>query len=404
MNNLLLKFFEKVGTTEEIELFANRFQTIPRHQFAVVRISFYVVEHELAEIAESLAFMQHMGIYPVVVLDLKTTSYSDVDPLPISDTLAGKRFTPVANRFVNQLEKFGGSGEILENIVDVTSQRVSHWSINNELITDVLAQRKLPIISPFTRRNRRRVFVDAEELCTLLVQELNPLKYVLITEVGGILDENDQILPFLNLSQRREWSHVKVEMKPIVRAVRNILKKSPDSAAIFTSSKNLLQEIFTIKGRGTFVKKYMIAATSRISDLDTHRLKKLLETAFGKVLVDDFFEEKIKMVVYEKNYEGVAIIKKVKGIPYLDKIAVDKTEEGTGLGRSLWQKVAELYPKLIWRATTVNPLNSFYLRECDGCMKFSKWIVYWRNLDEADILPAVRKVLEVRTTMRVRDE
>ena len=110
------------------------------------------------------------------------------------------------------------------------------------------------------------------------------------------------------------------------------------------------------------------------------------------------------MVLFEKNYEGVAIIKKIRGIPYLDKIAVAKTSEGTGLGRSLWQKVADLYPKMVWRSTPTNPLSSFYLRECDGCMKFPKWIVYWRNLEEFEIMPVVKKTLEIRSTLRQRDE
>ncbi|NBV84216.1 hypothetical protein EBR57_08890, partial [bacterium] len=395
MRNLLLKFFEKVGKSQEIELFIQRFNVVPRNQFAVLRVSTNIIENQLDDIAESLAFMQHMGIYPVVILDMKTDSYSDATT-PISDTAAAKKFNPTAERLIEALNRYGSEAEIVENIVDVTSPRPSNWTLDHDPINGVLNMDRLPIISPFGRRNRRRVFVNAEELSQLLVEELNPIKYILITEVGGILDENDTILPFLNLSQRKEWSHVKEEMKPIVRAVRQVLKKAPDCAAIFTSPDNLLKEIFTVKGSGTFVKKYSITATSKMADLDKDRLRALLEDAFRKRLVDDFFEDKIKMVLVEKNYEGVAIIKKIRGIPYLDKIAVAKTSEGTGLGRSLWQKVAEQYPKLVWRSTPVNPLSSFYLRECDGCMKFPKWIVYWRNLEEGEIFPIVKKILEIR--------
>lgn len=404
MRNLLLKFFEKVGKSQEIELFIQRFNVVPRNQFAVLRVSTHVIETQLEDIAESLSFMQHMGIYPVVILDMKNDSYSDSVQSPISDSAAGKLFMPTATRLIEALTRYGGEAEIVENIVDVTSPRPSNWTLDHEPINGVLEMDRLPIISPFGRRNRRRVFVNAEELSHLLVHELNPIKYILITEVGGILDQNDAILPFLNLSQRKEWSHVKTEMKPIVREVRQVLKKSPDCAAIFTSPDNLLKEIFTIKGSGTFVKKYAITATSKMADLDIDRMKSLLEDAFKKTLVDDFFEDKIKMVLIEKNYEGVAIIKKIRGIPYLDKIAVAKTSEGTGLGRSLWQKVVEQYPKLVWRSTPVNPLASFYLRECDGCMKFPKWTVYWRDLDESEIFPMVKKILDIRSTMRQPDE
>jgi acetylglutamate kinase len=395
MRNLLFKFFEKVGKSQEIELFIQRFKVIPREQFAVLRVSYRVIETQMVDLAESLAFMQHMGIFPVVILDLKAAS--------VSDYVAGKRFAPAAVQFIDALSEFGGTGEIVTHAVDATSPRPSNWTFDLDRLKEVLDQDALPIISPFATRNRRRIFINAEELSHLLIQELNPIKYILITEDGGILDKSDQILPFLNLSQRKEWSHVKDEMKPMLREIRVVLKKAPDCAAIFTSPQNLLKEIFTIKGSGTFVKKYVIAATSKVADLDLDRLKQLLEDAFDKHLVDDFFEEKIKMILFEKNYEGVAIIKKVRGIPYLDKIAVAKTSEGTGLGRSLWQKVFELYPKLIWRSAPSNPMASFYLRECDGCIKFAKWHVYWRNLEDHEIFPAVKKVVEIRSTMRQKD-
>ncbi|NBV43043.1 hypothetical protein EBR96_09800, partial [bacterium] len=359
MRALLLKFFEKVGKSQEIELYLNKFRLIPRSRFAIIRIAYNVLENQLSEIAENIAFMQQMGIYPVLLLDLKTTEYSEFSVAPISDTMAGRRFAPIANRFAEAIKSYGGSAEIVDNAVDVTSTRVSKWEIHRHVIESALSRDSLPIIMPFGRRSRRRVFVNADELGRLLIEELNPVKFIFITENGGISDKNDQVLPFLNLSQRKEWIHVKDEMKPILKEVRILLKKSPDCAVIFTAPENLLKEIFTVKGSGTFVKKYSIIATSKIKELDQERMRTLLEDAFGKILVDDFFEEKIKMIFVEKDYEGVAIIKKVRGIPYLDKIAVATTEEGTGLGRSLWQKVAEMYPKLIWRSLPTNPLSSF---------------------------------------------
>ncbi len=395
MRNLLLKFFEKVGKSQEIELFIQRFKTVPRGQFAVLRINHTILRDQMDDIAESLAFIQQMGIFPIMVLDVK-----DGD---VSDHVAGRRFWPIADRLVAAISAHSGDASVVEWAIDATLQRQSNWDLDLDTIGNALQHDKLVIIAPFSKRNNRRIFLDAEEICTTLIQELNPIKYILISEHGGILDTNDTVLPFLNLSQRREWSHVKDEMKPSVKAVRAILKKAPDCAAIFTSPQNLLKEIFTIKGSGTFVKKYSITATSKLDDLDLDRLRVLLEDAFDKRLVDDFFEDKIKMILIEKNYEGVAIIKKVRGIPYLDKIAVAKAAEGTGLGRSLWQKVFELYPKLIWRSTPINPMATFYLKECDGCLKYPKWHVYWRNLDDHEIFSAVRKVIEIRSTMRQRD-
>ena len=89
---------------------------------------------------------------------------------------------------------------------------------------------------------------------------------------------------------------------------------------------------------------------------------------------------------------GVAIVKEVGNIPYLDKFAVARFRQGTGLGKSIWAKLIKENPKLVWRASLGNQVNKFYSKNCDGMIKKSSWIVYWINLDDEEILPTVELV------------
>ena len=52
---------------------------------------------------------------------------------------------------------------------------------------------------------------------------------------------------------------------------------------------------------------------------------------------------------------------------------------GEGLGRTVWQRLVDYAPRLIWRSRTSNPVNGFYFEECDGAVRRDDWTVFWRG-------------------------
>lgn len=131
--------------------------------------------------------------------------------------------------------------------------------------------------------------------------------------------------------------------------------------------------------------------------LDLKRLKTLLELGFGKRLVEGYFDHPVKEVVLESEYRAVAVIKKLFGLDYLDKLVVAPEAQGNGLARDLWQYIQEESGYLIWRASPANPANSWYQRNSDGTINTGKWFVYWYGMEPrlADCLvPIVAAVPE----------
>jgi acetylglutamate synthase len=108
-------------------------------------------------------------------------------------------------------------------------------------------------------------------------------------------------------------------------------------------------------------------------------------------LKDCYFAD-VDDVIYEKDFEGVAIMKAVGDIPYLDKFAVTQIRQGTGLGQSIWDEMKKYYPKFAWRASLNNPVNCFYMKNCTGMMRRDSWNVYWNNLSDSEIMPAVQAI------------
>jgi bifunctional N-acetylglutamate synthase/kinase len=232
-----------------------------------------------------------------------------------------------------------------------------------------------------------------------LVKAVSPYKIIILTETGGILDEDGQIVSFLNPQKLGEISNITGGMRLKIEEISELLDFHKEASVVITSAENLLKEMFTVKGSGTFIKAYSICKESDVARLDLGRLKMLLESSFDKKLSEDYFEGQFTQIIYEKNYEGLAILKDLDGIAYLDKLAVAKHRQETGLGGCLWEEVVSNHSKLVWRVHPKNPANAFYFKVCSGCMKFTDWNVFWCNLNQEEILKTTREVLELPKTM-----
>ena len=152
--------------------------------------------------------------------------------------------------------------------------------------------------------------------------------------------------------------------------------------ASITSPLNLLKELFTVKGAGTLIKLGSAVARHRsYVNIDTARLRKLLEASFGRALDANFFERAPLAVYVEAEYRGAAIISHGTPVPYLSKFAVEPEAQGEGMGRDLWQAISRDYPALYWRGRPDNPIASWYATVCDGMVRMSEWNVYWRGIE-----------------------
>lgn len=140
------------------------------------------------------------------------------------------------------------------------------------------------------------------------------------------------------------------------------------------------------------VRSYEFLLATGFDPLDTNRIKALLEISFGKKLVDGYFAQPVERILVEKNYLGIAIVKDVRGVPYLDKLVVLPEAQGNGLANAIWEYLTWAYPSLIWRASPTNPINSWYAKKCEGFEATEKWTIYWYGLDPGlakQLLPVV---------------
>ncbi len=208
----------------------------------------------------------------------------------------------------------------------------------------------------------------------------------MVTETGGVLDKNGNIISTIDiqfdLPNLIKNNVITEGMLLKVLEIKTLLQHSLLTVVEVCSAENILQELFTVKGSGTFIRyggSFIIKKDFK--DVNTQKIKKLLEESFCKMLVEDYFKHPIECVIVDKDYTGVMIIKKIQGTPYLDKLAIAKSAQGNGLAKAMWSFVKMKYPSLIWRSSVNNPINNWYFKNCDGVEKSSSWIIFWYNLD-----------------------
>jgi len=228
------------------------------------------------------------------------------------------------------------------------------------------------------------------------VHAAQPFKIIFLTGTGGILDHDGNLISSINLStdyqhlMSSDWLHSGMRLK--LQQVHDMLLDLPHSSSVsITQPAMLAKELFTYRGSGTLVRYgENIQVCKNWSDVDQGRLKNLLESSFQKTLSEDYFESTdLAAVFVSDSYRAAAVIVQEEDIVRLDKFSVTEEAQGEGLGRSLWEQVRENFPAMYWRARPGNPINQFYFQQADGCIKESRWNIFWYGVDDYQQIQAL---------------
>lgn len=412
MKDIIFKFLKKIDKPE-FKLFLNLFSNLPKIKFAVIKISGKALEDHLELIAEDIAFLNKLDIYPIIVhgcgstLDKRLPESEKIDGIRITKKedmkVIQSSFKEIADSLKENIIEKGGKAEIVEDLF--YCEQLEQYGFVGKIKKIKLSKIKslidlniTPIISPLGDSSVGKLNINADNVAKELVKIIEPKKFIFITKTSGILNSKGKLIPFLNLSGN-VFENITGGMLLKVKEIKDFLSSGVDYEVVITNPKNLIKELFTIKGGGTYIKYHTINQTSDVNSIDKEKVKWTLEDAFDKTLVEDYFENGIKEVFYEKEYEGVAIINEINGMPYLDKFAVAKSYQGTGLGKSLWDRVIKEYPKLIWRSSADNSINTFYTKLCDGVIKNCEWNFYWKNLSNNEIMSTIDLVIKKKKTL-----
>ena len=135
-------------------------------------------------------------------------------------------------------------------------------------------------------------------------------------------------------------------------------------------------KIFT-QGIGEYGLKVIIKEKPSREDFDS--IKGCIDNSFGKTLAPSYSSSDIANVLFFKGFMGVAIMKVINSVIYLDKLAILPEYRGKGLGRVLLNEIAQIYDSFVWRSGLDNPYNEFYIEFSSGYRQVGGWCIFWKN-------------------------
>ncbi len=421
--DLVIDFFSNIGLSREASMYLKMFRNISPWKFAVVLISAETLRRSLKEVALDLTYLCGLNLYPVIVLDnLYSGEHSLVrssEGPPVRKYKTGtriRRLSRTNSRLVSAITAAGGRAmSIYTELFGLDTPlpedpRFDFRRLVGQLdpgpIKEAVRRKKIPVISPVVMDTAGRTeVINSEIVGTALCSCLQPQKFIVVSEQGGIIDRQGELIRNVILSTDYQGLIDSGRLDEValrqMEAAVSLLREVPKLTIQITSAGKLLFELFTVKGQGTYIRAgHSILAVDSFEELHIPRLHRLIEDGFGKALVPDYFDQPPQRVFYERNYHGVVVVKPLKGdIFYLDKFVVGLQWQGEGVGGPLWRELTKHYDKLIWRASPDNPINSWYLEQADGFQRTDRWNIYWIGLTPSQVGGLISKVTKIRRTV-----
>ncbi len=416
LRQTIVRLLSSMAGAKEIQQYLKRFSQVDAARFAVVKVGGAVLRDELDALVSSLAFLQQVGLTPIVVHGAGPQLDAEMQAAGIDKRVVdGLRHTDAAvlsvvrrvmrrenQRLVDALHADGvRATSIASGVFECALLDGARYglvgqveSVDTDGIRAAAAAGAIPVIASLGETvDGQIVNLNADWAANMLVRALQPYKIVFLTGTGGLLDGEGRRIDSINLSTEYDtllaqpWLHSGMRLK--LEEIHALLATLPPSSSVsITRPSELARELFTHRGSGTLVRRgeKIIRATSW-DELDLDRLRGLIESAFGRRLTSDYFETTQPHRVYVTEHYRAALVltreelDETAGVPHLDKFAVAEEAQGEGLGRAVWHAMRVETGQLFWRSRPDNPVNDFYLAEADGCLKGDRWNVFWYGLD-----------------------
>ena len=410
----IVRLLSSMASAKEISQYLKRFSQLDAKRFAVVKVGGAVLRDDLEALTSSLAFLQEVGLTPIVIhgagpqLDQELAAAGiekqTVNGLRVTTpealAIVRKVFQASNLRLVEALQQGGAratsiTGGVLEaQYLDRDTYGLvgEVTAVNLAPIEASLQAGSIPVIASLGETAGGQILnVNADFAANELVQVLQPYKIIFLTGTGGLLDEQGRVIDSINLST--EFEHLMQQpwinggMRVKIQQIKDLLDRLPLTSSVsITRPADLAKELFTHKGSGTLVRRgEKVQRATSWDQLDLPALRTLIESSFGRQLLPDYFERTPLLRAYvSENYRAAVILVDTAEGVYLDKFAVLDDAQGEGLGRAVWNVMREETPGLFWRSRHHNQVNIFYYAESDGCIKQEKWKVFWYGIDGFD--------------------
>lgn len=422
----IVQLLSNMGESREVRAYLNRFSSLDQARFAVIKIGGGVLRDQLEETAAALAFLHTVGLTPIVLhgggaqvdkrLEERGIVSEKVNGLRVTTPevldVARQVFTEQNFALVDAIRSRNVPAHgVTQGVFEAESVDIDRLGLVGEptavdldLLRSIVRSGSIPILTCLgVAPGGQLLNMNADSATRVLVHAVQPMKIIFLTDTGGLLDGEGNVIDSINLVSEfddlmaQDWVHSGMRLK--LAEIKRLLDDSPPSTSVsITTPTALARELFTHGGAGTLVRRgEEILRFDDSNPPDLTRLTSLVESAFGRNLRPGWWQELDFDTAYvTASYRAAAVVCRIDSHAYLDKFAVEEAARGEGVARTVWNELVRDYPILFWRSRADNPINPFYTEEADGSVRRGPWMIYWKGTDDFDLIaPAVKAIADL---------
>lgn len=406
-------------------------------QFAVIKVGGAIITDSLDQLASSLAFLYHVGLYPVVlhgtgpqinqILEAEGIIPDYIDGIRITDSrtmsVVRRCFLEQNLKLVEALEKLGVRARPITGGVfsaEYLDKEKYHLvgkitSVDKTPIEASIAAGALPILTSLAETTDGQILnVNADVAAGELARVIEPLKIVYLNEKGGLINgATQEKISVINLDEEYEdlmkQAWVKYGTKLKIKEIKELLTYLPRSSSVAIISVNDLQkELFTDSGAGTLIRRgYKLLSRDNLEQFPS---KEALRTALQRDV--DIRDNKISVASYLRELEAVsfkaygdeplevlAIVKNAEaGIPVLDKFLSSKNGWLNNVTDNIWSAIRKDYAQLQWEVSEEDENSGWHFDKADGSFGKNGRILFWYGIESPEEISKLIRDFSARVT------
>lgn len=420
----VVQLLNNIGSKREVEQYLKYFTSVSSQQFAVIKVGGAIITQQLPELASCLAFLYHVGLYPIVLhgtgpqinelLEVEGVEPEYIDGIRVTDAktmeVVRKCFLEQNLRLVTALEKMGvharpiTAGVFSADFLDKDKYQLVGKinGVNKSPVEAAIESGYLPILTSLAETPSGQLLnVNADVAASELAREFEPLKIVYLNEKGGLIHGGTgEKISAINLDEEYEdllkepW--VKYGTKLKIKEIHDLLQHLPRSSSVAIIDVNDLQkELFTDSGAGTLIRRgYKLINRNKLSDFTNSDLLRAAllrdpEIKSGKLSVASYLKhlESVSFKSYgDAPLEVLAIVvdKNTKtnvDVPKLDKFLSSRTGWLNNVTDNIFAAIKKDYKSLYWVVNENDSNLSWYFSKAEGSFAKNGEILFWFGLD-----------------------
>ncbi|KAK9433572.1 Aspartate/glutamate/uridylate kinase [Lipomyces doorenjongii] len=426
----VIQLLNNIGSKREVEQYLRYFTSVDSQQFAVIKVGGAIITQNLNELASSLAFLNHVGLFPIVlhgtgpqineILEAEGVVPEYIDGIRITDSktmsVVRRCFLEQNLKLVDALEKQGvrarpiTGGVFTAEYLDKDKYQLvgKIKKVDNTPIEASIQAGALPILTSLAETSDGQILnVNADVAAGELARVIQPLKIVYLNEKGGLIHgESGEKISVINLDEeydslmKQPW--VKYGTKLKIKEIRDLLMHLPRSSSVaIISTGDLQKELFTDSGAGTMIRRgYKLLTRDRLDQFESvDAFKNALiqdpffngSTELVNSYVDSLNDAKFKAYADEP-FEAVAVVNEIDSdIPILDKFVASKDGWQNNVADNVWSALRSDKSSLQWVVPEDSERASWFFDRADGSFVKNGKILFWYGVESADTITKMIK-------------